>query len=49
MTADSSTPATTLSSIKSTADALVKPGETELQRWRRTFDKFATTEEAGKK
>ncbi|KAL1408030.1 mitochondrial aspartate-glutamate transporter agc1 [Vanrija albida] len=48
MTADSN-PSSTLSSIKSTADALVKPGETELVRWRRTFDKFATIEEAGKK
>ncbi|WWD17747.1 hypothetical protein CI109_102188 [Kwoniella shandongensis] len=38
--------------IKSTADTLastVKPAESELARWRRTFEKFASEEVEGKK
>ncbi|WVQ82660.1 hypothetical protein IAT38_004792 [Cryptococcus sp. DSM 104549] len=40
------------STIKSTAGSLastVKPAENELARWRRTFDKFATSQADGKK
>ncbi|KAL7424767.1 mitochondrial aspartate-glutamate transporter agc1 [Cryptotrichosporon argae] len=35
--------------VKSTADSLVKPGESELVRWKRTFERFAREEVDGKK
>lgn len=42
-------PASKLAAIKSTAGSLVKPGESELARWKRTFDKFAGQEVDGTK
>jgi len=38
-----------LSAIKSTADALIQPGQSELAKWKKTFDKFAGEEVDGKK
>lgn len=38
-----------LSTIKATADSLVKPGENELQRWKRTFEKYAGEQGDGQK
>lgn len=54
MSADSQAPvgSTLSSSIKKTADSLssvVQPAESELTRWRKTFDKSADVEIEGKK
>ncbi|TXT09606.1 uncharacterized protein COLE_03540 [Cutaneotrichosporon oleaginosum] len=38
-----------IGAITSTAGALIKPGESELQRWKRTFDKNAGVEVNGEK
>lgn len=39
----------TIGAITSTAGSLIKPGESELQKWKRTFDKNAGVEVDGEK
>jgi hypothetical protein len=38
-----------IGAITSTAGALIKPGESELQRWKRTFEKNAAVDVNGEK
>lgn len=51
MTADvaSAAPASPAARIKSTTDSFIKPKESELARWKRTFDKHATEDADGTK
>ena len=38
-----------LKKLVSATTSLVQPGESEIQRWRRTFERFAVEEVDGKK
>jgi solute carrier family 25 aspartate/glutamate transporter 12/13 len=49
MSADTPQGTSRLSAIKSTTNALIQPAQSELTRWKRTFDKFASVEVDGTK